>query len=88
MSAIQGDPAELERAASALGRTSSVLTAEAKNLRSAAGGIPRFTGRDADQFRNQIEQLARVLTQQAETVAKQSQSLRRLAQDLRNLRLR
>lgn len=86
--AVQYDPDELDRGASALARSREVLAAEARNLRSALQSMTRFTGRDAEVFRRDVETLARAVAQQAEVVGKQSQSLRRLAQDVRALRLR
>lgn len=86
--AIEFDPNELDRGASALTRSQAALASEAKAIRSAVAGMSRFRGREADKFRSQIDQQARQLAAHADALGKQAQMLRSMARDVRSLRWR
>ena len=86
--AIEFDPDELDRGASALTRSQSALASEAKAIRSAVAGMSRFRGREADKFRSQIDHQARQLAAHADALGKQAQMLRSMARDVRSLRWR
>ena len=85
---VEFDPDELDRGASALSRSQSALTSEAKAIRGAVAGMSRFKGREADKFRAQIDQQARQLAAHADALGKSAQMLRSMAQDIRSLRWR
>lgn len=86
--AIEFDPDELDRGASALTRSQGALVSEAKVIRSAVAGMSRFRGREADKFRAQIDQQARQLAAHADALGKQAHMLRSMARDVRSLRWR
>ena len=88
MSAVELDPDELDRGASALAKSQASLAAEAKAIRGAVGRMSRFRGREADKFRSQIDQQSRQLAAHAEALGKQAHMLRSMAHDIRSLRWR
>ncbi len=83
MSVIKVNLTELERAASALSRSSTALTNEAKTIRSAAHVLSSLQTRNVDRLRTELDQVCQTLVKQAEALGKGDQVLRKLAADLR-----
>ncbi|PRY40528.1 WXG100 family type VII secretion target [Umezawaea tangerina] len=85
MALVQYDPDQLDRAASALTRSQTVLVNEARSVNATIGGLTGFNDPGATRFRDEVRQVARTLQLQSEALARHATHLRKLAQEVRNL---
>lgn len=85
---VQYDPDELERTAASFTRTVTDLSMQARSLRSSVHSMTRFQGREADQFRQRLQETIKSLERVGGDLEQHARSLKKLAADVRSLRMR